>query len=857
MKSIKYMLLSFLVAGAFTACTKDETETAGQADKENCWQVYVPTQKNTSGSLTVSPEDVPVLTYQIKRNRTEGEITVPILVEGDTEYFTISAIEFADGEDTTTFTVDFSVMQEGDSAKLKVSFDDPENDYVSLYSSNSIVDISLLVAGWIKVDADNVIDYYGEEFVGYCEYTDDVITTFFGVDNIPYPVEVEVRSDTYNPATLAGLYRMKNPYGEIYPYNDPGDYWDEDCYITINATNPNRVFIEQQLMGLDWGYGEFVIWSLADANGAQAKDEEFGTIKNGVITFPARTLLVAMLDYEGAGLYYANTNGAFRLVIDHTLAVEYDLTFSSENTENGKKPINIHFAKDVAKIKYAFYEGSLKAAEVSNHATAIDSGKEESEELEEEGTLTVEFENTGVYTLVAVVYDKEGNAVAYDSYEFGYVAAGEEEANAVVLTMGLDAVSSRYEPLGYTSENAAEFWAYGKDIEWAMWGIYQTSKIEEATEEDIIADLYAKAELDETAEEGAVKTYFTAEQLAALNGNGVSFLVGGDLISGTNYTVFVYAFNGYTKTLFSADYLTAGVSPDLTPLEMEWTADDLYGIEKSELFKPWYMWAVDFDDEDGITDRQPLSVVYFSESNEDFVDGYSITGGNVDAINIKGFSCGLTNNDTHLWEYYRGFILNYYRHNNLGVDSYYGYYINYVPYIPGLGSYGIGLDECFVGGLVDDGYMALVYGGFYSDIAPGEEPSGVSFNAYSDPYCNNRLGYFLRIYDIMFEDPSVSSLQSVQKPKNLTTVKELNTLASQMATPANFVELRGRERAHALIDELNSKKPSIKSATKRVAVADEMPAAHQVKATVTYSPRVAVDKQIAKHSIKETAVSFR
>ena len=134
-------------------------------------------------------------------------------------------------------------------------------------------------------------------------YTDDVVGPFFSADPITYEVEVQENED------VAGHYRMVNAYGEGYPYNDPGD-WDDtkDYYLEIHAENPEEVYIPYQDLGLAWGYGMFSIWSFADYNGSA-----FGTLKDGVITFPENSLLVSMADYNDGALYYANNNGAFRL----------------------------------------------------------------------------------------------------------------------------------------------------------------------------------------------------------------------------------------------------------------------------------------------------------------------------------------------------------------------------------------------------------------------------------------------------------------------------------------------------------------------------------------------------------------
>ena len=153
--------------------------------------------------------------------------------------------------------------------------------------------------------------------LGMAQYTDDFIVGLFnGFENLTY--EVEIQESVENP----GKYRLVNPYGAAFPYNEPGDYDDtQDYYMVINAQDPECVYIPLQGVGCDWGYGEWTVYSMA-ANYLDAgySPEEikpvgvFGTLKDGVITFPVEALLITA-DGLGGNLYYANTAGAFKVVL--------------------------------------------------------------------------------------------------------------------------------------------------------------------------------------------------------------------------------------------------------------------------------------------------------------------------------------------------------------------------------------------------------------------------------------------------------------------------------------------------------------------------------------------------------------
>ena len=202
------------------------------------------------------------------------------------------------------------------------------------------------VALAIAYDKDGeVLDTYTTEFefylpgqsspwksIGMATYTDDFITAMFeGLENLTYQVEVLENEET------PGLYRVMNPYGAAYPYNEEGDYdTSKDYYFEIDATNPEAVYIPGVYeTGMDWSYGMFEVSSTAyyymytqGYTLEELKGYGFcGTMVDGVITFPAKTLAVFMGDY---GSIEANANGAFKL--DLNPAAEED-----EEVEEGEE----------------------------------------------------------------------------------------------------------------------------------------------------------------------------------------------------------------------------------------------------------------------------------------------------------------------------------------------------------------------------------------------------------------------------------------------------------------------------------------------------------------------------------------
>lgn len=164
------------------------------------------------------------------------------------------------------------------------------------------------------------------ESLGMATYREDLMTTFYNIDNLVYDVEIEASTET------PGLYRLVNPYGAAYPYNEEGSYdTSENHYMVIDAQNPEAVTIQQTYTGMNWGYGEVFVWSLAEYllnNGSTAEEIAasgyFGKFENGVITFPTKTLLISMPELENGGLYYSNLNGLFAVALPGYSIPEYD-----------------------------------------------------------------------------------------------------------------------------------------------------------------------------------------------------------------------------------------------------------------------------------------------------------------------------------------------------------------------------------------------------------------------------------------------------------------------------------------------------------------------------------------------------
>lgn len=172
--------------------------------------------------------------------------------------------------------------------------------------------------------------------LGTAQYTDAIVGEAYGAESISYDVEIQESVNT------PGLYRLVNPYGEAFPYNEKGD-WDSsrDYYLEINATDPNGVYITVQNTGLNWSNGNLYVYSEAAyalyEEGLSLADVKAqglcGTLNNGEITFPAGSLLFGFFE-SSSDFYSANESGDFKIVLPNAV------TTNIRNAAISKKSVN-------------------------------------------------------------------------------------------------------------------------------------------------------------------------------------------------------------------------------------------------------------------------------------------------------------------------------------------------------------------------------------------------------------------------------------------------------------------------------------------------------------------------------------
>lgn len=126
--------------------------------------------------------------------------------------------------------------------------------------------------------------------------------------------------DIEQHATKSGYYRLVNPYTTDWKYNTDNKHSDveHDHYLYINAIDPDKVYIEESLLGLDLGDGDMAVIGLAHnsiKNGATPNSSWYGKLANNKATFPARSIAISERYYNNRTWYYTNTSGNLALTI--------------------------------------------------------------------------------------------------------------------------------------------------------------------------------------------------------------------------------------------------------------------------------------------------------------------------------------------------------------------------------------------------------------------------------------------------------------------------------------------------------------------------------------------------------------
>lgn len=526
MKNIKKILVLSTLAMMFASCGDKEEYTPGGPENGNPYDVYFVQPKTTSFSL--APEDPTDLVFTARRNDSTAAITVPVELIANNDasngIFTKSDLTFPAGIGTTTVKVSFPGMSAGISYSATLEISDPE--YVHIYSDRTrSITFTVSKIKW--------------NTIGTGIYVDNVL-----LEGFSYEVEVQQNDANDNE------YRLVNPYATALKNGDakPGSA-NGSPYVYFNIINKGSTYggvsiTASGLVGFEMfqtGCDYSGSWLPKSGSMSYAHPKSFSSLRtmenyeySKVLAWKEDNtpgvIQLAPLCGPGGSYYGTQKNdGLILFTFPGYVPVDYTVTVEQNGySENGKVPVKFSFGTDIVKLRYVVRENLMsdvaagKLAEtLKDDATAVDVNTQE--------TLTLDLGETGIYTIVAAGYDKDGVMQGFGQGQVKYVKAGDDKG--VVLTGGLFVSDKFASDPTMTSKNSVQVYIYGADITAANFTVVKTSEY-----------LEKEAEIKKALAGKSVKSTV----LDAINGDGYSTVVN-ELESGTSYTLLIRATNGYAE----------------------------------------------------------------------------------------------------------------------------------------------------------------------------------------------------------------------------------------------------------------------------------------------------------------------
>lgn len=742
---------------AAAGCSDSQSYTAGDPENPDTYGVYFPSQTSTT-TVEIDPGEKTEVTYTARRSSSLDAIVVPVNVTSSEEgIFVIETIAFGAGEDETTFKVCFPDAEVGKKYTCTISIDDPA--YVEVYGTKSTsLSISVVRAGWKAVT--------GEDGSTSGKWRDDIIGNLYTINSSYFVATPEIDVQIYEREDMPGYYRMKVYAGDTFLNAMSGGIGvsissNTDEWTVVDAQDPDKVYIPLQSTGLTFSSSDGVVSIGSYVPENFSLDEsaaQYGTLKDGVITFPAQSIYGTVSSITG---YYAlNKDGLTRLLLPGVTVPDYTVTLSAGTQENGAVPVTAVLSDDVASFRYSIFEGVMDDGTASLNAQDMDAGNISFDgQIEESSTIEVKPASTGKYSLLGCIYDKNGIMQDYVYVSFGYVADG--DSRPVNLKFGLES-TNEYAAQGISSDNAVKFYAYGDEIESVTYGFFKTSDISGYTLDEA---------LDKAGED------FTDDMLSLVNGTGFSTMLTG-LNGDTDYTMAVRAYNGYTTETSSVSIRTTGTyNPGLDTF----TYSDFMDSQPNKFIlttREWNYYAVNYADDEPV--RRSMGTVKISDNSTESTSSAQY-------LNITGLAgIDFDSGGTMLGAYIPG---------TSGLSSYKGAFTFYAPQSDALGQKDG--EDVYFGFIPDEdmGYVYVGWGMFFGQVADGylycvpspqAEEQGYTFH-YLYVASNNVL-YGL-VSEMLLVDPSKDMGGISQSSAALARMARIRKAASREIRPRNFVEL--------------------------------------------------------------------
>lgn len=578
------MAFAAMVAGCQIPEAVEPQYVPGEADNAFCYGVSFPKQ-DAAGSHSFDPEAEKVITLTAKRTNTFGDVTVPVEVIDTAGVFTVAPIEFADGQEETTFKVTFPTAKVG--VKYGATIDITNTEYASIYGQGAkSISFDVLIVTWIdflnpvtkepavftishpwsasRGEGHATMKYYEVGGVRTCAFTS------IDKDDDGNPVGIwhgdpianftarwyvaDLPSATDASKKLSHKNSEGNDFVEFVTQYIGYDYNDGDWQATATPAAP--------INGYDWfwywnmrGYSIDELYGswLDDANIEGSPDEGYPLgyyDGNGGFFFQLYYYIPGLGGWSPSGY----TTVALADGFDRT---DYSIALETDYSADGKTPVYVETGKDVTSIKYAVYPGELTSTQALNKAPLIADGTDESVEFtelvldEDEGikyaTLELAPETTGLYTVVAVTFGPGEKGVESKDAAYviiNHVAAEDVEDNKVKVSAFTEDTPARYKELH--DYDSFAYGISGENLTEVHVALYEEATISKYGSDAVLAD--AK----ETADYAV-----SSEILAKINADGGYYDVFKGLKAATTYYLVVWATNGNMDDYAIDSYTTA------------------------------------------------------------------------------------------------------------------------------------------------------------------------------------------------------------------------------------------------------------------------------------------------------------
>lgn len=595
MKKLYKAIVAFAaLAFAATSCDitlpeKEVPHQPGEPDVEGCYDVFFPTQ-DAAGSHTYDPTADPVVEIAVVRKNTVGEITVPVkFTVSEDGIFEAEDLKFLDGQAESVLTVRFDKAEMGTTYEFTAQIADPQ--YASKYSQGAkSLDFSVLRVEWkyllnpqtgLPAMCDYTCDYYG--FGGQCK------VKYYDVNGVrtcmTETVPVEYQGETYYGFWQEGESMGENELSFTWYTGNQNVDGNDVVALAVNDMFFNTNY-KAMVQSYDW-YTYFTIvnpqaalagMSFVDFAKKYGGNYALSYYENGAF-------------YIHPAYYYMMEVGGWKIDTDDLVIMaegfirtDYTLEAETDFSYDGEVPVYFTAGRDVKTIKYTVAPGSLAAAAVQKLAAAIVDGSAENIEVlegedieydedydESYAAVSLSFEETGLYTVVAVSYDESGAEHEVASVVLTYVTAEDEEEYAVVATVGIEAIPERY---GLPEYSTAAYYIAGQDLLDVHYSIVPTASI---TSQAVLNNLLLSIKNDD-------KYAVSPEVLEQINAVGGLYDYASGLKDNTEYALIVWATNGMLEKFYLETYKTPALPYEWELLgEGQWTDDfcSLYGKKTS------------------------------------------------------------------------------------------------------------------------------------------------------------------------------------------------------------------------------------------------------------------------------------